>query len=87
MLITTSEVLLVVGKIIVSSLERFNVKEALLGLIGLFYLFDVDYPAEHELGLTMLHYLVFCDKSVPSVLIKPFNTLLADYSKFKNASD
>ena len=57
MLLTTSEVLLVVGKIIVSSLERRNVQEALLGLIGLFYLLHVDYPAKHELGLTMLHYL------------------------------
>ena len=73
MLITASEVLLVVGKIIVSSLERLNVKEALLGLIGLFYLFDVDYQAKHGLGSTMLHYLVFGDNS--------------DYSKFKNAND
>jgi hypothetical protein len=41
-LLTTSEVLLVAGKIIVSRLERTKIDEALLALIGLFYLLDVD---------------------------------------------
>ncbi len=85
-LLTTSEVLLVAGKIIVSRLERTKIDEALLALIGLFYLLDVDYPPEHELSLTILHYLVFGDKAVPSALVKPFNAVLADYTKFKNAS-
>lgn len=57
-LLNTSEILFIVGKVIVSSID-----EAVLALVGLLYLFDVDYPSEYELSLTMIHYLFFCDKA------------------------
>ena len=63
-------------------LEKF--KEAILALIGSYYLLDIDYPKSHELGLTMLQYLVFKDKSSPGDLSTTLNGTIADYSRFKN---
>ena len=83
-LLTISDVLLVAGKIIVSRLERTKIDEDYSTY--LMWSRRLPYPPEHELSLTMIHYMVFGDKAVPSALVKPFYAALADYTKFKNAS-
>lgn len=57
--------------------------QAVLALIGVFYLIDVDYPKSHELGLTMLHNLVFQDMSTPADLLNSFESAKEDYLDFK----
>ncbi len=73
------------GKLILT-LDLGKIVEAVLALIGLFYLLDVDYPQSHELGLTMLHNMVFQDLNVPADLIKLFETAKEKYLDFKKSS-
>ena len=49
--------------------EFKKLKEAVLALIGSYYLLDIDYTKSHELGSAMLQHVVFKDKSSPIFLI------------------
>ncbi|XP_028417767.1 uncharacterized protein LOC114542403 [Dendronephthya gigantea] len=77
-----------------------SLMRAVLALIGLFYVIDVDYPKSHELGLTMLHNLfinlVASDRQ-PHRVLTPimvcFNLLFKDmntpadlYNSFESAN-
>ncbi|CAB4033331.1 Hypothetical predicted protein [Paramuricea clavata] len=86
-LLTSNEAILLVGKVLVSSVDRPNLKEAFLALIGLFYLLVLDYPPNHEFGFTMLQFLIFGDESVPAEISKTFNTMLPDYQNFKHSNE
>lgn len=81
---STSAYLICKGNIL-SVIELVKCKEAVLALIGTFYLLDIDYPKSHELGLTMLHHLVFQDKSSPGDLLNTVNATFTEYNKFKNS--
>ncbi|XP_028417701.1 uncharacterized protein LOC114544956 [Dendronephthya gigantea] len=73
---------------LIFTVELRNIMQAVLALIGLFYLIDVDYPKSHELGLTMLHSLLFHDMNTPADLYNSFESAKEDYLKFKqNSSD
>ena len=68
-----------------SVVELKKLKEAVLALIGSYYLLDIDYPKSHELDLTMLRHLVFKDKSSPGDLLNTFNATITSYTAFKNS--
>ena len=65
--------------------ELKKLKEAVLALIGSYYLVDIDYPKSHELGLTMLKHLVFNDKSSLGDLLNTLNATITSYTAFKNS--
>ena len=58
--------------------------DAILGLLGLCYLLDFDYPHQYEVDLTVLHYFTCCDRSVLWDILESFNATLQDYNIFKN---
>ena len=70
---------------LILTLELGKILEAVLALIGVFYLFDVDYPPTHEPGLTMLHNMVFKDLNDPADLIKVFEAAKEKYLDFKSS--
>jgi len=43
-----------------------------------------DYPTYHELGLSILHYLVFKDKSSPKDLLEAFKASFSSYEQYKS---
>ena len=65
--------------------ELKKLKEAVLALIGSYYLVDIDYPKSHELGLTMLKHLVFKDKISPGDLLNTLNATITSYTDYKNS--
>ena len=60
---------------LIFTVELKKIMEVVLALIGLFYLFDFDYPKSHELGLRMLHNLVlFQDLNAPGDFLDTFQS-------------
>ena len=84
MLIDSTSCYLVCHNHIFCTIKKENIAEAILTLIGMFYLLDIDYPKQHEVGLTMMQNLFFDDTSTPGDLIDTISSLMADYTKFKN---
>ena len=84
MLIDSTSCYLVCHNQIFCSVNKEDIAEAVLTLIGMFYLLDIDYPKQHEVGLTMMQNLLFGDTSSPGDLINTISSLMADYTKFKN---
>ena len=69
---------------ILSTIQIEGFSEAILALIAVFYLLDIDYPKSHELGLTVLQHLIFEDTSSPGDLLNTINSTLSEFSEFKN---
>ena len=65
-------------------IELENFKEAVLAMIGSFYLLDIDYRKSHELCLAILQHLVFEDKRSPCDLLNMLNATIAKF-KFNNS--
>ena len=59
---------------------------ALLAYIGLYYLLDCDYPLQYEVGLTVLHYIIYEDSSIPVDILAHFNSSLEQFNKYKFSS-
>jgi hypothetical protein len=78
---------LIIGRKIVSVVERKHLGEAVLAYLGLYYLLDLDYPASHELGFTLLHYLFFEDETTPGDIVQTFNATLAAFQKFQKSNE
>ena len=66
-------------------LDKEQMQEAVLTLVGLFYLMDVDYPKSHEIGLTMIQNLIFHDLSTPADIIDPFKNAKEEYLQYKKS--
>ena len=45
---------------------------------------DMDYPALHELSLSVLHYIIFKDKSIDRELLEQFNHSINSYEQYKS---
>ena len=63
-----------------------KIMEAVLALIALFYLLDVDYPKAYELGLTMIHNLVFQNLHTPGDLLDIFQSEKEECLDFQHRS-
>ena len=72
---------------LIFTVELKKIVEAVLALIGLFYLFDVDYPKAYELGLTMIHNLVFHNLNTPGDLLDIFQSEKEEYLDFQHLQD
>ena len=83
MVIDRKTAYLICGSTILVKTEVTKIVEAVLALVALFYLIDADYPKPHELGLTMLHNLVFGDMNTPEDIIEQFETVKEQYVQFK----
>jgi hypothetical protein len=59
--------------------------EAVLTLVGFFYLMDFDYPKTHEIGLTMIQNLIFGDLRTPADIIGPFKSAKEEYLDYKKS--
>ena len=68
-----------------SVVELKKLKEAVIPLIGSYYIVDIDYLKSQELGLTMLKHLVFNDKSSLGDLLNTLNATITSYTAFKNS--
>ena len=55
-------------------LKKEKIAEAILALIGTFYLLDIDYLKQHEVRYS----LFFGDSSTPGDLINTISSLMAD---------
>ena len=44
----------------------------LLAYIALYYLLDCDYDLQYEVGLTVLHYIFYEDRSIPVDILAHF---------------
>jgi hypothetical protein len=55
--------------------------------LGLYYLLDLDYPASHELGFTLLHYLFFQDETTPGDIVQTFNATLAAFQNIRKVTN
>ena len=67
--VTKHEVHLFVGKAIICTVEPCKLNEIILVFLGVFYLLDVDYPATHEIGLTLLHYLLMINPHLQTLVL------------------
>ena len=67
-----------------ATIKREKIVEAVLGLLGLFYLLDIDYHKHQEVGLTIMQNLFLGDKSTPGDLINTISLVMADFNKFIN---
>ena len=57
--------------------------DALLGFLSLYYLSDFNYPHQCEAGLTVLHYFIFCDRTIPGNMLQSVNGISQDCNMFK----
>ena len=71
---------------LIFTVELKTIVEPVLALIGLFYLLDVDYPKAYELGLTMIHNLVFHDLNTPGDLLDIFQSEKEEYLDLQHRS-
>ena len=81
---TTSAYIICKGSVM-SVVELKKLKEAVIPLIGSYYIVDIDYLKSQELGLTMLKHLVFNDKSSLGDLLNTLNATITSYTAFKNS--
>ena len=81
---TTSAYIICKGSVM-SVVELKKLKEAVIPLIGSYYIVDIDYLKSQELGLTMLKHLVFKDKISPGDLLNTLNATITSYTAFKNS--
>ena len=64
------------GNRIVYSINKMEqLLDSLLVLLGLYYLLDFDYPHYYKAGLTVLHYFIFGDRSIPGNMLERFYML------------
>ena len=75
---------LITGKVIVSKIDGSKMDEALLALLATFYLLDLDYPRNLEIGLSILQNFIFGDQNVPEDISQSFQSALSSYQEFKN---
>ena len=68
--------MLIIGRMLISSIPKDKLAEAAQAYMRLFYLLDIDYPPSHELGLPMLQHLLFQDQNAPMDLCGNFNKTL-----------
>ena len=54
MFVERYNVTLIIGRILISSIAKDKLAEAVQAYMGLFYLLDIDYTSSQELGLTLL---------------------------------
>ena len=72
MFVERYNVTLIIGRILISSIAKDKLAEAVQAYMGLFYLLDIDYPPSQELGLTMLHFKIRMHQWIcVETLIKP----------------
>ena len=79
-------VYVIVGKNILFQTELGNMAAAVVAFIGAFYLFDFDYPKQHEYGMLMFQTLVFEDKTVPGDIAQTFEGMAKMYRRYKSES-
>jgi hypothetical protein len=84
LMVDSTMVYLIYKGSIIFTVKLDKVQEAILALIGMFYLLDIDYARYHELGFTVLQNIIFEDKNTPGDLINLFTAAMAEYAKFKN---
>ena len=58
----------------------------LLAYIALYYLLDCDYHLQYKVGLTVLHYIFYEDRSIPVDILAHFNKSLEQFNKYKFGS-
>lgn len=85
LLLDASTTYLICNGSLLCTVDLVNIQEAVLALIGLFYLMDVDYPKAYELGLSILQNLCFGDHNMPGDILNVFNNAIGEYLKFKNS--
>ena len=56
--------------------------DSILGRLGLYCLLDFAYPHHYKAHLTVLHYFIFGDRSIPEDMLESFNAILQDYNMF-----
>ena len=86
MLIDSTSCYLVCNNQIFCSVNEEDIVEAVLTLIGMFYLLDIDYPKQHEVRL-MMQNLLFGDTSTPGDLISTISSLMADNTSLRTQSN
>ena len=69
----------IVGKQILSQMERGKFGEAVVAFLAVFYLLDYDYPKHWEIGMNMFQYFVFEDRNPLEDLSVSFNQVLKQY--------
>ena len=64
-----------------NDLRRKIYTVVVLLIIGTYCVLDFQYPQNHEVGLTIIHYLSFENNCTE--ILKPFNNTLEEYNKYK----
>jgi hypothetical protein len=59
LLVEKSKCYLIVGKIILAEMEATNLNEGVFAPLASFYLLDFDYPRFLEIGLIVLHIIMY----------------------------
>ena len=83
LLIDKNVIILVCGSCIITRLPLYDIMEAFIAYMSLYYLMDVDYPQSQEVSLSIMQYIIFHDKKTPADVMKALDTSCRQYTLFK----
>ena len=80
-LIASDEIIIIVEGVLLCKLESNQLAEAVVSFLSTYYLLDVSYPANWEIPLTMLQFIILGDFQAPTHIVTSVNE---NWKQFQN---